>query len=257
VAALTEREQERWLDLAEENEWGVHELRRRVKWGMPTLETPAPQASTYNFIYADPPWQYHTNVNTSSNRAVENHNPTMPTDDICALEVPSADNALLYIWATSPKLEEAFQVIDVWGFTYKTMMVWVKDKIGMGYWAPDLRVCAPSESHVVRSVLDSQPGSEPHAKGRKAGTRHEIDPRLQITFPVVALARAGASPDTTDLRCPPRSMSRRRFFFTEGVDPVLNGIALIMDHQVRRCWYLTLVEEDKLDWSGLEFRGPS
>jgi N6-adenosine-specific RNA methylase IME4 len=27
------------------------------------------------------------------------------------------------------------QVMDSWGFTYRTCMVWVKDKIGMGYYA--------------------------------------------------------------------------------------------------------------------------
>jgi N6-adenosine-specific RNA methylase IME4 len=41
---------------------------------------------------------------------------------------------VLYMWATSPKLEEALQVINAWGFSYRTNAVWVKDKIGMGYY---------------------------------------------------------------------------------------------------------------------------
>jgi len=84
-------------------------------------------------LYADPPWRYE-HVKTE-NRAVENQYPTMTLDDICALTVPAADDAVLFLWATSPKLAEAMQVLTAWGFTYRTCMVWVKDKIGMGYYA--------------------------------------------------------------------------------------------------------------------------
>ena len=61
----------------------------------------------------------------------------MTLDEICALPVSgvAASDAVLFLWATSPKLPEAFRVLEAWGFTYKTCMVWVKDKIGMGYYA--------------------------------------------------------------------------------------------------------------------------
>jgi N6-adenosine-specific RNA methylase IME4 len=60
----------------------------------------------------------------------------MTLDDICALGVGelAADDAVLFMWATSPKLAEAMRVIEAWGFTYRTCAVWVKDKIGMGYY---------------------------------------------------------------------------------------------------------------------------
>jgi len=44
-------------------------------------------------------------------------------------------DAVLFLWATSPKVAESLRVIDAWGFTYRTCMVWVKDQIGMGYYA--------------------------------------------------------------------------------------------------------------------------
>ncbi|GAJ18890.1 unnamed protein product, partial [marine sediment metagenome] len=44
-----------------------------------------------------------------------------------------ADNAVLFLWATPPKIREALQVIETWGFEYRTGAVWVKDKFGMGY----------------------------------------------------------------------------------------------------------------------------
>ena len=89
----------------------------------------------YPVIYADPPWRYeHCKTD---NRAVENQYPTMALDDICALPVQdlATPDAVLFLWATSPKLSEALRVIDSWDFDYRTCMVWVKDRIGMGYYA--------------------------------------------------------------------------------------------------------------------------
>lgn len=89
----------------------------------------------FNVIYADPPWRYEY-IETES-RAIENQYPTMTLDEICALPVDNiaADDCVLLMWATSPKLSEAMQVLEAWGFNYRTCMVWVKDKIGMGYYA--------------------------------------------------------------------------------------------------------------------------
>ena len=89
----------------------------------------------YPIIYADPPWRYE-HVKTE-NRAIENHYPTMDLDEICALPVSdiATPDSVLFLWTTSPKLAESMQVIDAWGYTYRTCMVWDKDRIGMGYYA--------------------------------------------------------------------------------------------------------------------------
>ena len=81
----------------------------------PALETVRPVP----VLYADPPWRYE-HVKTE-NRAIENQYPTMSLDDICALPVgqASTDDAVLFLWATSPKLAESMRVIDAWGFTYR------------------------------------------------------------------------------------------------------------------------------------------
>lgn len=96
----------------------------------------APELPTgkYSVIYADPPWQYDFSL--SDSRKIENQYQTMTVGDICALPVADIENndCVLLMWATSPKLIEAMQVIEAWGFTYKTCAVWVKDKIGMGYY---------------------------------------------------------------------------------------------------------------------------
>ena len=61
----------------------------------------------------------------------------MRLDDICALPVANlvATNAHLHLWATNPLLPLAFQVIEAWGFSYRSCFVWTKEKLGMGnYW---------------------------------------------------------------------------------------------------------------------------
>ena len=103
--------------------------------------TPSPRESElaetppgkYRIVYADPPWRY--DFSKSDSRSIEAHYPTMSTDEICDLDVPSADVSILYLWATAPKLPDALRVVDAWGFEYKTNMVWVKKSIGMGYHA--------------------------------------------------------------------------------------------------------------------------
>lgn len=89
---------------------------------------------TYPVICADPPWCYE--YTETESRAIENQYPTMELGDICALSVGkiAASDAVLFMWATSPKLAEAMRVIEAWGFTYRTCAVWVKDKIGTGYY---------------------------------------------------------------------------------------------------------------------------
>ena len=97
----------------------------------PETAPPLPEGK-YNILYADPPWRY--DFSETKTRSIETNYPTMTIEDICNLEIPSTENAVLFLWATNPKLEEAIKVIHSWGFTYKTNLTWIKDRIGMGYW---------------------------------------------------------------------------------------------------------------------------
>ena len=94
-------------------------------------DIPIPKGK-FDIIYCDPPWRY--DFAETSNRAIENQYPTMDIEDIKALDIPADENAVLYMWATAPKLQEALDVIKTWGFEYKTNAVWDKEIIGMGYW---------------------------------------------------------------------------------------------------------------------------
>lgn len=66
----------------------------------------------------------------------KSHYSTMSIEELCALPVADirADNCVLFMWTTSPKLEQAFKVIKAWGFNYKTSFVWDKVKHNFGYY---------------------------------------------------------------------------------------------------------------------------
>jgi len=82
----------------------------------------------YNIIYADPPWKYDNERDNNPAQGGMTYN-TMHVEDIMKLPVQQlADkNCALFMWATMPKLIEAFRVIDAWGFRYTTCaFTWVK-----------------------------------------------------------------------------------------------------------------------------------
>lgn len=96
------------------------------------LGSPELPTGEYSVIMADPPWRYQFSETPS--REIENQYPTMDLSEIRSLTVPAADDSILFMWTTAPKLEEAFSVLNSWGFTYKTCAIWDKERKGMGYY---------------------------------------------------------------------------------------------------------------------------
>ena len=89
----------------------------------------------YDIIYADPPWRYEYPPMGATNRSIENHYPTMSIDELKQMVIPMQSNAVMFMWASAPKLKESIELLEFWGFTYRTCIVWDKKVIGMGYWA--------------------------------------------------------------------------------------------------------------------------
>ena len=120
----------------------------------------------YSVIYADPPWRY--NFSPSKCRSIEENYPTMRVEEICSLPVPAADNAVLYLWATAPKLLEALAVMKAWGFEYKTHAIWDKEILGIGHWFRGQhelllvgvkgKISPPEESLRIKSVIREKRG---------------------------------------------------------------------------------------------------
>ena len=88
----------------------------------------------YRVIYADPPWSYNDKQDTEMLGGAVKHYPTMPLEEICVLPVPAEKNAVLFLWTTSPMLEDSFKVINAWGFRYKSSFIWDKINHAMGHY---------------------------------------------------------------------------------------------------------------------------
>jgi N6-adenosine-specific RNA methylase IME4 len=151
----------------------------------------------YPVILADPPWRYEHSKTES--RAVENQYPTLSLDELCALPVArvALDDCALFLWGTSPKLAEAMRVIESWGFVYRTCAVWVKDKIGMGYFFRQrhelllvaTRGSPPVPAPDVRpdSVIEAPRG----AHSEKPAVVHELIERMYPGVPRLELFARG------------------------------------------------------------------
>jgi len=83
----------------------------------------------YATILADPPWQFQ---NRTGKVAPEHRRllryPTMETKEIMELPVPrlAAARSHLYLWVPNALLMDGLRVMEAWGFTYKTNLVWYK-----------------------------------------------------------------------------------------------------------------------------------
>src|SRR5690348_9858984 len=83
----------------------------------------------FGTILADPPWQFQ---NRTGKIAPEhkrlNRYGTLTLEDIKELPIPqvAAPTSHLYLWVPNALLAEGLQVLDAWGFTYKSNIVWHK-----------------------------------------------------------------------------------------------------------------------------------
>lgn len=103
-------------------------------------DTPSPKG-VYDVIVIDPPWplpgcEWDPIADRSywQTRMNQRPYPEMSLESIKALELPAAENCVLWMWITNRNIVQLGEVIEAWGFEYKTMLTWVKDRIGTGYW---------------------------------------------------------------------------------------------------------------------------
>ena len=89
----------------------------------------------YRVLYADPPWKYGDKL-TADYGSTKYHYPDMSLTELCELDIKTIceENAVLFLWVTSPMLPDAFPVIKEWGFEYKTSFVWDKVKHNYGHY---------------------------------------------------------------------------------------------------------------------------
>lgn len=117
--------------------------------------------SLYGVIYADPPWKYETFSENGMDRSADNHYPTMSMFDMLAIEIPAADDCVMFMWATVPMLPEALDLLSTWGFDYKSHICWIKDRQGTGYWTRNKHelLLIATKGSVPAPAMGTQPPS--------------------------------------------------------------------------------------------------
>lgn len=135
VASMPAKEQTKWLEKSRDQGWTQSELRDNIRASerVKVIDGQAKLSGMFRIIYADPPWSYGDSgatVDGSLGKA-ERHYPTMTIEELCKLPVKAhaLDDSLLAMWVTAPLLLQnpgPREVLEAWGFTYKTNYVWDK-----------------------------------------------------------------------------------------------------------------------------------
>ncbi len=77
---------------------------------------------------ADPPWQFEARTAGGYEKSPQSHYRCASTADLCRLPVAdiAAPSCVLWLWAISPMLDQALDLMRAWGFTFKTCGTWAK-----------------------------------------------------------------------------------------------------------------------------------
>ena len=133
IVAAAKADPENFGDILEDVDSGktsISHAHTKINRRRKHIVPPSLPEGIFDVVLVDPPWQYYFPLRG----APDAHYPTMKKEDILELELPVADDSILFLWSTNPHLENALDIVREWGFTYKTNLVWVKDKIGTGYY---------------------------------------------------------------------------------------------------------------------------
>jgi len=127
-----------FLDKAEEENLSVRDLREAVKQYKRQQQEYmrlANEPEKYSVFYVDPPWEYQDKL-IEGYGSSEHHYKSMSINELCDLPVKNrvAENAVLFLWVTSPMLTECWPVIKAWGFEYKASFIWDKVKHNYGHY---------------------------------------------------------------------------------------------------------------------------
>ncbi len=152
-------------------------------------------------VMVDPPWRFQ---NRTGKIAPEHKRlaryPTMTLDEICALPLAEhlEDRAHCYLWVPNALLPEGLQVLNAWGFEYKSNIVWEKirkdggpDGRGVGFYfrnvteillfgtrGKDVRTLPPGRSQV--NFIEAEEPDSDLLKSRKREHSRKPDEQYEI-----------------------------------------------------------------------------
>lgn len=148
----------------------------------------------YSIIYADPPWDYkgqsqHNGKGGKLTGGAKLHYPTVSTKELSTWDINgiAEEDCLLFMWASSPHLDQAIDLGKSWGFKWATVaFVWYKQRTNPGYYTMSQcelclvfkkgRIPQPRGSRNVRQLVSTI--REDHSR-KPSEVRH----RIELMFP--------------------------------------------------------------------------
>ena len=155
---------------------------------------PALPARRYAIVYADPPWDYqgqlqHAGAGSGDTGGAERHYPTITLAQLKRLDVEqiAAANSLLFLWATSPHLDQAIELGKAWRFSWATVaFVWDKERVNPGFYTMSQcelclvfkrgKIPLPRGARNVRQLVRSP-------RGKHSSKPEEVRRRIEAMFP--------------------------------------------------------------------------
>lgn len=166
----------------------------------------------FAIIYADPPWDYkgqlqHAGAGNGDTGGAVRHYPTVTLDALKTLPVSdiAEDDSLLFLWATSPHLDQAIELGKAWGFEWATIaFIWDKQKVNPGFYTlSQCELCLvfkrgkipqPRGARNIRQLVSAK-------RGAHSSKPEEIRQRIEQMFPtqqkIELFARASTPPTPT------------------------------------------------------------
>lgn len=150
----------------------------------------------YQIIYIDPPWDYnntqHTGKGGKKTGGAKSHYPTMKLPELKKLKPmidQLADNdCLIFMWSSSPHLDQAIELIKSWGFKWSTVgFVWDKQRVNpSSYTMSQIELCLigkkgripkPRGARNIRQFVSE-------LRGKHSAKPKEVRLRIDQMFPI-------------------------------------------------------------------------
>ena len=170
--------------------------KRRPPQPLPGGVFPDLPRSSFDILYADPPWDYkgqlqHAGCGSGDSGGAVRHYPTVTLARLKTLKIPhiAAPNSLLFLWSTNPHLDQAIELGKAWGFAWATVaFVWDKRRVNPGFYTMSQcelclvfkrgRIPGPRGARNMRQLVAAE-------RGAHSQKPNEVRRRIEAMFPAL------------------------------------------------------------------------
>lgn len=146
----------------------------------------------FDVLYADPPWDYkgqtqHGGKGTSDTGGAAKHYSTVTLADLKRLNVSdlAADNALMFMWSSSPHLDQALELMRAWQFEWLTVgFVWDKQRVNPGFYTmSQCEVCLIGRKGELLEPAQTTHQLVHELRGEHSAKPETVRKRIEQMFP--------------------------------------------------------------------------